>query len=285
MTLSALLIILVAAALHATWNLLIKKLNGGPELIWMFSVLSVILYFPALVYLLITSDLNFSLQAMVFMCGSGLLHLAYFLLLQTGYRHGDLSLVYPIARATGPLLATVFAVAVLGEQASAQVIAGGLCIVIGVLFLTGGIRRSGSKKGSSLMFGLATGGLIGCYTVWDAYAVSVVLVSPLVIDYFSNIFRGFALLPHALKNKASLVDLWRNQKLPIFAIALLSPLAYILVLHVYTYTPVVYVAPVREVSVLFTVIAGVVILKERELASRLIWGMLILAGIGLLAMG
>ncbi len=283
MSLSALLIVLVAAALHATWNFLIKKLNGGPELIWMFSVLSVILYFPALVYLIIFGDLNFSVQALVFMFGSGVLHMAYFLLLQTGYRHGDLSLVYPVARATGPLLATVFAVAVLGEQVSIQVVAGGLCIVTGVLFLTGGISSRGGNKGSSLLFGLGTGVLIGCYTVWDAYAVSIVLVSPLVMDYFSNMFRGVTLLPYALKRKASLVDLWRKQKLPIIAIAFLSPLAYILVLYVLTYTPVVYVAPVREVSVLFTVVLGVVLLKERELASRLVWGLLILAGIGLLA--
>jgi len=285
MSLTALLIIVVAAALHATWNFLIKKLDGGPELIWMFSVLSVILYFPALVYLLFTGEMTFSTKAIVFMCGSGVLHLSYFLLLQTGYRHGELSLVYPIARATGPLLATAFAVLLLGEHASIQVIAGGLCIVTGVLFLTGGIRSRAKNKGPSLMFGLGTGVLIGCYTVWDAYAVSIVLVTPLVIDYFANLFRGIALMPYALRRQASLLNLWRNHKLPVFAIALLSPLAYILVLYVYTYTPVVYVAPVREVSVLFTVILGVVLLKESDLASRLTWGALILAGIGLLAMG
>ena len=285
MSLSALLIVLVAAALHASWNFLIKKLNGGPELIWMFSVLSVILYLPALLYLLLVDNITFSLEAILFMCGSGVLHLSYFLLLQTGYRHGELSLVYPIARATGPLLATVFAVFILGEEVSIQVILGGLCIVVGVLFLTGGIRSRNVSKASSLLFGLGTGVLIGCYTVWDAYAVSIVLVSPLVLDYFTNFFRTIALMPYAWNHKSALGDLWYKHKLPIFFIALLSPLAYMLVLYVYISTPVVYVAPVREVSVLFTVVLGVVLLKERELASRLIWGLLILAGIALLALG
>ncbi len=251
----------------------------------MFSVLSVILYFPAMCYLLLSGGVEFSLQTVVLMCGSGVLHLSYFLMLQLGYRHGELSLVYPIARATGPLIATLFAVIVLAEQMSMQVVAGGLCIVIGVLSLTGGIRGPRSRKGPSMMFGLCTGLLIGCYTVWDAYAVSVALVAPLVLDYFANLFRGVALMPYALKQKPAILGLWHNHKLPVFGIALLSPLAYILVLYVYTYTPVVYVAPLREVSVLFTVILGAVLLKESELASKMIWGALIVIGIGLLVSG
>ena len=285
MSLSALLIVLVAALLHATWNYWVKKLAGGPELIWMFSTLSVILYAPALCYLLLSGDVKFNVQTVGIICGSGMLHLAYFLTLQLGYRHGELSLVYPIARATGPLLATLFAVVVLGEQISVQVVAGGMCIVVGVLFLSGGLRSRHLSKGPSMLFGLGTGVLIGCYTVWDAYAVSVALIAPLVLDYFANLFRGVALMPYALKRKPALISLWRRHKLSVFGIALLSPLAYILVLYVYTYTPVVYVAPLREVSVLFTVMLGAVLLKESEVASRMTWGVLIVVGIGLLVSG
>ena len=87
-----------------------------------------------------------------------------------------------MARATGPLLATLFAVVILGETASQQVIAGVLCIIVGVLFLTGGVKSKAKSKTPSLLFGLGTGVLIGCYTVLDAYSVAVVLVSPLVLD-------------------------------------------------------------------------------------------------------
>ena len=68
------------------------------------------------------------------------LHLAYVLLLQAGYRNGDLSLVYPMARATGPLLSTTFAVFFLGETVTAQMGLGAGVIICGVLFLTGGFR-------------------------------------------------------------------------------------------------------------------------------------------------
>jgi drug/metabolite transporter (DMT)-like permease len=285
MSLSALLIVLLAAGFHATWNFLIKKLNGGPELIWLFSVVSLVLYFPVLLYFLVAVEMAFGVTETVLVLGSGLLHLSYFLLLQTGYRHGELSLVYPVARATGPLLATLFAVVILGEAASRQVIAGGLCIIVGVLFLTGGVKSKGKSKTPSLLFGLATGVLIGCYTVLDAYSVAVVLISPLVLDYISNAIRGIALMPYSLQRMSTVRSLWAKHPIEILTIALLSPLAYIMVLYVYTYTPVVYVAPVREVSVLFTVILGAVLLKESDLKSRLVWGVLIVAGIGLLVTG
>ena len=289
MSLSALLIVLLAACFHATWNFLMKKLDGGPELIWLFSAVSTVLYLPVLVYLLVTAEMNFGVTEITYMVAGGALHLAYFLLLQTGYRHGELSLVYPVARATGPLLATLFAVLILGEKISVQVVVGGLCIVVGVLFLTGGFKsvtKNGEKsKTPSLLFGLGTGVLIGCYTVLDAYAVAVILVSPLVLDYVSNLLRAVALFPYAMNRQSQVKNLWRKHTVAVVTIALLSPLAYILVLYVYTYTPVVYVAPVREVSVLFTVILGALLLKESQLGTRLAWGVVIVAGIGLLVTG
>ncbi|MFT7686442.1 MAG: putative membrane protein [Candidatus Azotimanducaceae bacterium] len=293
MSLSALLIVLLAAVFHATWNFLIKKLDGGPELIWLFSVVSVIIYSPALLYLLLTVDMKLGATEIIFMLGSGVLHLSYFLLLQIGYRHGELSLVYPVARATGPLIAILFAVIVLGEDLSWQVMVGGLCIIVGVLLLTGGLgskqrnsaEQTAKKKTPSLLFGLGTGILIGCYTVWDAYAVSMILISPLVLDYFANFSRSVVLAPYSLNRISAVKSLWKNHPRAILTIALLSPLAYILILYVYTYTPVIYVAPVREVSVLFTVLLGAILLKESEVISRLTWGMLIVVGIGLLVTG
>ena len=92
-------------------------------------------------------------------------------------------------------------------------------------------------------------------------------------------------MPYSLKRMPAVKELWAKYPIEILTIALLSPLAYIMVLYVYTYTPVVYVAPVREVSVLFTVILGAVLLKESDLKSRLAWGLLIVAGIGLLVTG
>ena len=103
----------------------------------------------------------------LFLGGTVALHLGYFVLLQAGYRHGDLSLVYPVARATGPMLSTTFAVLVLQEAVTPQRTLGAGVILGGVLMLTGGIGRARAPV-ASLAFGLGTGVLIGGYTVWAA---------------------------------------------------------------------------------------------------------------------
>ena len=278
-------LVLTAACCHATWNFFVKRMNGGPELVWLFSVVSAVLYLPAAVFVMIVERPHFGIWQLTFIAGSTTLHLAYFLLLQRGYRAGDLSLVYPVARATGPLLATAFAVAVLGERPSPQGLVGALLVIVGVLCLTGGFKRGARNASTSLLFGLGVGVLIGSYTVWDAHAVSALAVPPLILDYAASLGRIFLLLPHALRRRPAVAGYWREQRTAVVCIAVFNPLAYILVLYALTFTPVVYVAPTREVSVLLTVLMGTVLLQEGELGRRVGWAALILAGIALLATG
>lgn len=285
MTSSGLLLVLAAAFCHAGWNFLLKRINGGPELVWLFSSITAVLYLPAAIWVVLHERPEFSATTLVLMAGSVALHLGYFLLLQRGYRHGDLSVVYPTARATGPLLSTVFAVAVLGEQIGLQAATGGAAIIVGVLGLTGGIGRSSGAALASLGFGLAAGTLIAGYTVWDAYAVSVAMVPPILLDYVSSIGRTVVLAPLAWRRADRVVALWREQRARVIAVAALNPLAYILVLYAMTFTPVIYVAPTREVSVLISVLLGAYLLGEGELRRRLIWAVLIVAGVALLATG
>ena len=107
MTATSLALVLAAACCHATWNFLVKRVGGGPELVWLFSLLSVLFYLPLAAYVLVGQGPSLGLREAAFCLVSTLLHMAYFLLLQQGYRQGDLSLVYPTARATGPFLSTV----------------------------------------------------------------------------------------------------------------------------------------------------------------------------------
>ena len=278
-------LVLAAACCHATWNFFVKRINGGPELVWLFSVISVVIYLPVALFILITERPVLGLFEFAFVAGSAVLHLGYFLLLQQGYRKGDLSLVYPTARATGPCLSTAFAVVFLGEYLTPQIIAGGLAIIVGVLCLTGGFRRDARHLSASLLFGLAAGTLIGSYTVWDAYAVSVLLVPPVILDYVSSIGRAVLLAPYAVKRRKAIAGHWRRHRLAVICIAVFNPLAYILVLYAMTFTPVVYVAPAREVSVLITVLLGTIVLGEGELRRRMVWATLILAGMVVLATG
>jgi len=285
MTLFAFFLVLAAAVCHATWNFYVKRINGGPELVWLFSLVTCVLYFPAAVYVFATEDIDWGWLEIGFMVGSSLLHLGYFLCLQAGYRKGDLSLVYPTARSTGPLLSVTFAVLVLGEAISVQAAVGALIIIAGVVNLTGGFKKRADNLTTSLLFGLATGVFIGAYTVWDAHAVAVIMIPPLLLDYASITIRMAIMTPIALRRMELVNGYWRDHRTAVLVVAIISPLAYILVLYAMTFTPVVYVAPLRESSVVMTVLMGSIWLGEGDLKRRLSWAIVIMIGVGLLATG
>jgi drug/metabolite transporter (DMT)-like permease len=94
-----------------------------------------------------------------------------------------------------------------------------------------------------------------------------------------------ALAPYAVKRRKAIAGHWRRHRLAVICIAVFNPLAYILVLYAMTFTPVVYVAPAREVSVLIAVLMGALLLGEQGLRRRMGWALLILAGMALLATG
>lgn len=282
MSLAGLTLVLSAAFCHATWNFFVKRINGGPELIWLFSVLAALIYLPVAIWIVVVEKPVFGMWQVAFVVGSAIIHLGYFLFLQTGYRKGDLSLVYPIARATGPLLSASFAVFLLGEFISLQMAAGAGIIIFGILMLTGGNAAGAKHLPSSVLFGLGAGALIGSYTVCDAFAVSTLSVPPLLLDYACSVGRAAILTPVANRKRKLIRQHWRKHKAGVIAIAVFNPLAYILVLYALTFTPVVYVAPTREVSVLLTVLAGSLLLNEGRLRQRLGWSVVILCGMILL---
>ncbi|MFD1344607.1 EamA family transporter [Litorisediminicola beolgyonensis] len=276
------LLVLAAALCHATWNLLVKRLNAGAELLWLFSLVTVILYAPFALWAVLRWEDPSPLAALAIALSTAL-HLGYFLVLQAGYRAGDLSMVYPTARATGPILSGVLAVLLLGEEVNGTLILGAGVIVFGVFMLTGGFRRRSRAAALSLAFGLATGAFIGSYTIADAYAVTALAIPPLLVDYASSLGRVVLLAPLANRRRDRVAALWRDHRAEVTGIAIFSALAYILVLVAITFTPVVYVAPLRETSVLFAVLAGSLLLGEGDLARRLGWAAVIFAGVVLLA--
>ena len=285
MTIAGLVLVLTAAFCHAAWNVVVKRINAGPELIWLFSAVALVIYAPAALYIVVVERPVFGAWEIGFICGSTVLHLGYFLLLQRGYRGGDLSLVYPTARSTGPFLSAVFAVAILGELVTLQIAIGGGLVIIGVFGLTGGGRSAGRKTVPSFLFGIGAGLFIASYTVWDAYAVSTLLIAPLLLDYASSAGRVVLLTPVAWRRRVQVAQLWRDHRGGVVAIAFFSPLAYILVLYALSFTPVVYVAPARELSVLITVVAGSILLGEGDLRRRMQWAVVMVSGVALLATG
>ncbi|NJR13547.1 MAG: EamA family transporter [Phyllobacteriaceae bacterium] len=290
MTPAGFALVFAAALCHAGWNFLMKRIGGGLELIWLFSALSAVLYLPLAIWVVAGAAEGFTPQQWLAIAGSTTLHLTYFVALQQGYRNGDLSLVYPTARATGPLLTALVAVWWFGNPISAQAVAGIALIVGGVLMLSGVFtRRTHASPAAaptrSIVFGLGIGVLIAAYSLWDSHAVAVLMIAPLLLDYVPSLVRSVLLGPIAWQRRQLVAAHWNSNKWPVIGVAVFAPLAYILVLYALTFTPVIYVAPTRELSVLFTVLLGTIVLKEAEPGRRLFFAGVMVVGVILLATG
>jgi drug/metabolite transporter (DMT)-like permease len=289
MTAVALALVLGAAACHATWNLLLKRSGGGSGLpfLWLALAGSLVIYAPAAAVAAAVERPEIGGVELVFIAGTAVLHLGYFVLLQRGYRAGDLSLVYPLARGTGPALATAAAIVILGERPSALAFAGTLLVIAGLIALAHprALLQSGRWAGPAVAYALATGGFIATYTLWDAHAVSALAIPPLVYDWCGNAGRVLLLAPVVLRRPAELRATFAAYRGAILGVAVLSPLAYILVLTALVTTPVSYVAPAREASIVLGAVLGTWLLGEGDARRRIGCAVAITAGIAALALG
>lgn len=278
MTFLAIILILFAAVFHATWNFVVKKAEttgGGPIFVWLFTFLASLFYTPIVLYLFLSSSFEVRLGSteLVAIAVSSLLHLAYYLTLQKGYRVGDLSLVYPVARGTAPLLATVGAVTLFGERPSLLALFGAALVTISIYLLAGDRRQEQENDDLSphlgIRYGLFVATFIAAYTLWDKHAVSVWHLSPILLDWGANVMRSIMLLPYIVPRWEKVKEQWRVNGRRAVVVALLSPLAYILVLQALSFTPASYVAPAREVSILIGTAMGTRFLNEGTTRKRL----------------
>jgi len=281
LTLTALALMVGSAFAHAGWNYLAKRARGASVFLWMSTGAAVVLYAPLAAAVLVLARPALGPLAFGFMAGSAALHLTYFVLLLRGYAVGDLSLVYPVARATGPLLAALGGVVLLAERPSPAAVAGILLIGAGGV-VASSERRPGSLR--AIAYALLTGVLIAAYTVWDKQAVSGLRVPPLVYRWGMEVGLLLLLSPRVLTRRAELLATWRTHRRDAVLVGLLSPLAYVLVLTALSIAPVYLVAE-REVGPLIGTIMGIRLLGEQGARRRLPAAAAMVVGIGLLAVG
>lgn len=309
MSFSAIALILVAAVAHASWNLFGKQAAaaGAACFVWLYFTAGAVLYLPVAGVTLAVSRPRLSGLPAVFLCGTAVLHIGYSMLLQNGYRVGDLSVVYPIGRGTGALLAALGGIVLLHEYPGPAGVAGIVLIVAGVIAIgipgridaasspdvpatpsvSAGSAGSAADLGkpgrprvaTAVAFALLTGVFIAAYTLWDSYAVSRLHIPPMIEVWASGAGVSLALAPLVLRDRARVAAVWSAFRPQILGAGILSPLAYILVLTALRFTAVSAVAPVREVSVLFGVLLGRRLLGEGSLPRRLAAAAAIVTGI------
>jgi drug/metabolite transporter (DMT)-like permease len=280
---AAVALVLIAAVAHAGWNLCAKRVpNGGALFVWLFGAVATMLCVPLAVITMLVSDQRPTSTWLLAIGVSGLLHVSYFLLLQRGYSVGDLSVVYPLARGSGPMLSVLAAVVLLGERPGVFPLIGAGIVVTGILVI-GGLGSGRGARSAGALYGLATGVLIAGYTLWDAHAVTALAVPPVTLLVGSAVGEFVLLTPIAVARRDKVAGLWRRHWREVLAVAVLGQLAYLLVLFALRLAPVSMVAPARELSIVFGSLAAWLILGEPNPRRRLTGAVVVLAGVAAIA--
>lgn len=279
-------LVITSAFIHASWNLLAKRAAGGISFVLLITFLAAIFYAVPAFLSYRERQPQLGPAEFFIIAVSAVLQLAYFVSLQRGYRTGEFSVVYPLARGSGPMIATLAAIVLFGERPGLTGLLGVALIGLGVVILTGGIaglRSVGDR--SAIVFGLLTGVIIACYTLWDKRAVSQFNLPPIFYDWSNTALRALLLLPVAVRLKPQLKEEWRIHRREAVGVAILSPLAYILVLTALTFAPVYYVAPAREISILIGTFMGTRLLGEKDARRKLTGAAVMVAGVIALTLG
>jgi len=288
MKLAAVGLILFSSLLHAGWNLLLKqsddKLGFSVAFLWAGTVL----YLPLAVWDLLRSGGIPAGLWPILVLSAGL-ETGYWYLLAQAYRRGDMSQVYPLARGTGALSAAVLGVAVLGERLGAGAVAGLALVVVGGYVLglpdfsprawAAPVRAAGSP---AFRLAVLTGLCTGLYSLVDKTAVSRFADLP-VLAYLWISYAGPAFLLTLLFGVRAPLRPWRAAPWKAVTAGLCSPLTYLLVLVAMTLSPVSRVAPVREITLVWGTLLGILVLKEQGRAPRLLGAVIIVAGVMALA--
>jgi drug/metabolite transporter (DMT)-like permease len=297
---NALSIVLLAGLLHALWNILAKKAGGDARFACFTAGVAMVVWAPLGVWVGWDVLPLWGPWEWAFVMASGVLHVLYFVVLLRGYRHADLTVVYPLARGTGPLLSSLVALVWLGESMSSIGALGVAGVVSGVFLIAGGPKlitdgrrvdvvndaqlASQRLRRAGLRYGVLTGLFIASYTVVDGYAVKVLLMSPVLLHYLENLVRFALLTPVVLRDRPTAWTLWRQQWKYALIVGTVTPISYVLVLYAMQTAPLSLVAPAREVSMLFAALIGGHLLGEGDRWLRVLGALLIAAGVAMLGL-
>ena len=293
----AIALVLVAATLHAAWNVLLK--TSGDTLgtaLRLQAFGSAVLVPVGIVGWFLNGQPAIAPGGLALVLGSAVLEAAYFIFLSAAYARGDLSLVYPLARGSAPLLAVIVGVAVLGERLSPGSWLGVACLLTGILLVSRpwrALQASGREHRGAIGFALATGLTIAAYSAIDRLGVRAMppWLYGALLAVFATVFlfvavsigrrRGWVRRPDPAAQRPAFIG-----RAGIAGVASLT--AYLLILFAHSIAPLATVAPLRESGLVLAAAWGAIRLGEavgrRQAAIRIVAAAFIVLGAVLLAL-
>lgn len=272
------LAVLVAALCHASWNALVKLKLEPLQSITLVSVAAGVLGLPFVI-----SQEFPAAAAWPYLIGSLIIHLAYYLALAEAYRSGDLGQVYPIARGSAPLMTAIGAKLAIGENLPLIGWLGLLCLTFGVILLSLRGGRSGTGfQGRPVLFALLTALTIAMYSIVDGLGGRA---SGDVLGYIGWLMflDGVMMLIFGLIMwRGRLWTMARDAAMPALGGGALAFAGYGIAIWAMTKAPIAVVAALRETSVLFAALIGMMFLKEPLVPIRIVAAAIVFAGAAML---
>ncbi|MDG1997579.1 MAG: peptide ABC transporter permease [Amylibacter sp.] len=265
--------VLIAALLHACWNAIIKFGDDKLQGMVLLSVAHGLIGLMLIAIFPIPSKESWWLLA-----GSVLFHLMYKTFLTFAYMRGDLSRVYPIARGTAPMIVLVISLIALSDVMLESQIFGIVLVGLGITLMAWGVFAHGEERALVPYALLAAVGTAG-YSLFDGLgarvsgSVSGYIGWLFFLDAFLFTVGGVAIKGHAVLPKS--VKIWM---LGLIA-GVCSVAAYWIAVWAMTLAPIALVTALREVSVLFAVLIGVLFFKDKAMVGKIFAGLMIVAGV------
>ena len=271
------LLVIFAAILHAIWNGMVKSYKNK-----IISVSAIVFgHVPIAAFVMLFLPLP-TLESVPYIILSALIHQGYQYNLISAYKIGDLTKVYPIARGTGPIVATIISIIFLGLLITKFQILSIALICFGIIIL-GIFSERLIKNNKVIFYSLATGLFIGLYSLVDGHGARI-SQSPLSFLGWSFILNAM-IFPFVLKfmgYKKVFSRVLKEAKLIFWVGGTLSYIVYGIVVWAFTKAPIPLVGALRESSIVFSVLIGFFFLKERLTFLKIVSILIIFIGVALL---
>ena len=269
---SVLTVILIAAVLHASWNAFIKNKGNG------FAKMTILATIIGLVVAPFTFVVGVPpLETCMYLGVSIIAHTMYMHSLTRAYQNEDFSVAYPFARGLAPLLTVIILLFFFNRSISINELIGIGIIILGILILFNAQKfKFNFKILISLLYFPVS---IVFYTLVDAMGVKTAESTQQFIVWLF-ILIPIPMLVYSLANQKELiVSTFIENKYSLIVASIGSLTSYSLVLWAYTQAPIYYVASIRESSIIFASLIGLIFFKEKELVRRLIAAFVLFAGV------